>query len=150
MIHLLHLHRAFRPMLPAAVLAFATLLAGAPASAQPISCPPGADTWNEYRMFFGRNGADGTEVVSDADWTRFLAYEVTSRFPSGLSVLEVAGQWRNDAGAIVRERSKLLLVLAPPGDEALGLTEEIMAAYKTHFGQQGVLRTVNSSCVSFH
>lgn len=36
---------------------------------------------------------------------------MTPRFPNGLSVLDVAGQYRDPTGRIGRERTKLLLIV---------------------------------------
>ena len=71
------------------------------------------------------------------------------RLPDGLTVLDAAGQWRGGDGAIVRERSKLLLVLARPAGDAMRLTDEIAAAYESAFGQSSVLRVVTAACASF-
>ena len=87
--------------------------------------------------------------MSEEDWRAFLAEEVTPRFPEGLTVFDAAGQWRDGSGTIVRERTKLLLVLAPPGDDAMQRTDEIADAYKRTFGQSSVLRVVTEACVSF-
>lgn len=133
-----------RSIRAAAALALAI---GAPAHAGD-ACPDGTERLAEYSLFFGR-GKDGTEVVSDDAWTRFLAREVTPRFPDGLTVLDGAGQWRNAAGGIERERSKLLVVIAPPGADALRRTTEIAEAYKRRFGQESVLRAVSTVCASF-
>ena len=75
--------------------------------------------------------------------------EITPRFPDGLSVLDVAGQWRDPSGTMVRERSKLLLILAPSGASEIQRTDEIAQAYKRTFGQEFVLRAVTTACVSF-
>ena len=112
------------------------------------SCPAGTEPFAEYRLFFGRSQGN-VEVVSEEAWRAFLADEVTPRFPDGLTVLNAAGQWREDTGAIVRERTKLLLVLAPPGADAMRRTDEIAEAYKQAFGQSSVLRVVTEACVSF-
>jgi len=112
------------------------------------ACPDGAERFAEYGLFFGRSKG-GEEAVSDEAWTRFLAEEVTPRFPDGLTVLDGAGQWRNAAGAIERERSKLLVVIAPPGADSLRRTREIAEAYKQEFGQESVLRTISTVCASF-
>ena len=64
-------------------------------------------------------------------------------------MLDAAGQWRDGAGTIVRERTKLLLVLAPPGEDAMQRTDEIADAYKRTFDQSSVLRVVTEACVSF-
>ena len=128
-----------------AVVGFAV----APASRADLApCPAGTDRWTEYRLFFGRSKG-GEEVVTDEAWRAFLAEEITPRFPDGLSVLDVAGQWRDPSGTIVRERSKLLLILAPPGTSGMRRTDEIAQAYKRTFGQEFVLRAVTTACVWF-
>ena len=116
--------------------------------AETESCPAGTEPFAEYTLFFGRSQGN-VEVVSEEAWRAFLADEVTPRFPDGLTVLDAAGQWREDTGAIVRERTKLLLVLTPPGADAMRRTDEIAEAYKQAFGQSSVLRVVTKACVSF-
>ena len=130
-----------------AVLAFATA-PGPAAGADVRSCPSGTELHAEYRIFFGRSRGN-EEVVSDAGWREFLANEVTPRFPNGLTVLDAGGQWRDASGTIVRERSKMLLVLAEPGAEGMRLVEEIADTYKRLFGQESVLRIVGTACASF-
>lgn len=135
-------------------LVAAAALAALASAAAPIlgvaaaSCPPSTEPFAEYRLFFGRSQGE-VEVVSQAAWRTFLAEEVTPRFPDGLTVLDAAGQWREGSGTIVRERTKLLLVLAPPGADAMRHTDEIAGAYKRAFGQSSVLRVVTDACVSF-
>ena len=131
-----------------ATLAF-LVIAVAPAShAETPPCPAGTDRFAEYRLFFGRS--QGTvEVVTDAAWRTFLAEEITPRFPDGLTVLDAAGQWRDASGAIVRERSKLVVILAEPGAAAMRRTDEIAQAYKRTFDQEAVLRAVTTACASF-
>ena len=123
--------------------------AAAPAvGADAASCPPGTEPFTEYKLFFGRSQG-GQEVVSEEAWRAFLAADVTPRFPDGLTVLDATGQWREGSGTIMRERTKLLLVLAPPGADAMQRTDEIADAYKRAFSQSSVLRVVTEACVSF-
>jgi len=136
-----------RVIATAALAALAFAAAPAPA-VDAVPCPPGTEPFAEYRFFFGRSQGD-VEVVSEEAWRSFLAEEVTPRFPDGLTVIDGAGQWRDGTGTIVRERSKLLLVLAPPGGDAMHRTDEIAEAYKHAFGQSSVLRVVTPACVSF-
>ena len=110
-------------------------------------CPEGSDRYAEYQLFLGRSTGAGGEV-SDEQWAAFLAEAVTPRFPDGLTVLDAAGQWRDGAGAIQRERSKLLWILAPPGDEARRLIDEISEEYERRFNQESVLRILGSACAS--
>ncbi|CAI8030397.1 hypothetical protein GBAR_LOCUS17244 [Geodia barretti] len=113
-----------------------------------LECEDGGEQWKEYRLFLGRNVGD-IEVVSDADWDAFLADIVTPRFPDGLSALDVAGQWRGEDGNIERERSKMLLILAPPDTSPLDQLNEVSAEYKRRFSQDAVLRVVTEACVAF-
>lgn len=128
-----------------AVLIFLPVTASR-AEAQP--CPLGFERLAEYRMFFGRSRPGGG-AVSDEEWKDFLAAEVTSRFPDGLTVVDASGQWRDSKGAVGREGAKLLIVLAEPGPDAVQRTEEIAEAYKRAFDQQSVLRAAEIVCAAF-
>jgi hypothetical protein len=100
-------------------------------------------------LLFGRAVA-GKRAVSGAAWARFVARELTPRFPDGMTITDAAGQWRNPrTGTIVREASKHVeIVLAGnAGDEAL--LDQAAAAYKREFHQQSVGIIVRPACVSF-
>ena len=128
------------------ILALLPLLA---ACATP-SCPPGMQAATLAEGYFGRN-AQGTEVVDDAAWTRFMDEVVTPAFPDGLTVLDGAGQWRGRTGVVARERSKVL-VLALPGAAAAAATTRlapVIAAYRRRFGQESVMVTTTGACLSF-
>ena len=102
----------------------------------------------KYELFMGRNSQSG-EVVDDAAWAKFLEDTVTPRFPDGLTVLDAQGQWRDSEGLVQKERSKLLVVLAPPGDDGMRLISEVSDEYKRRFNQESVLRVESDACVSF-
>lgn len=126
-----HRRAAFAPV----ALAVAALVLIACSGDGNEPCPDGSDRYAEYQLFFGRNTPGGGEV-SDEAWAAFLTGTVTPRFPAGLTVLDAGGQWRDDAGAIQRERSKVLWILAAPGAETLRLIDEISAGYEQRFGQE--------------
>ena len=142
-----------RYFLPVALLACLILAIATAACVEPeaddADCPEGSESWVEYRVFMGRS-AGGVEAVSDEAWAAFLADVVTPRFPDGLTVLDASGQWRNSDGAIERERSKVLLVMAPPEADSLRLINEISDEYKQRFNQEAVLQAVTDACVSFY
>ncbi len=96
----------------------------------------------------GRGGADG-EVVDDAAWRAFLADTATPRFPAGLTVLDAYGQWRTPEGPIRRERSKVLVILAPQGEEQMSLITEISDEYNSRFGQEATIQVTSEACVAF-
>ena len=135
-------------ILGAAALGLLSHLAAPGPRADAPPCPTGTERFAEYRLFFGRS-RDGVEVVTDAQWHAFLAEEITPRFPDGLTVVDAAGQWRGPSGTIERERTKMLIVLAAPGEEGMRRTDEIAEAYKRTFGQESVLRVVGTACASF-
>lgn len=129
-------------------LALAVFMASACSEIGTSPCPDGSESWAEYQVFMGRSNQSG-EVVDDAAWDAFLGDTVTPRFPDGLTVLDARGQWRDSGGTIHKERSKVLIILAPPGDEGMGLIDEISDEYKSRFGQESVLQVVDETCVSF-
>jgi Protein of unknown function (DUF3574) len=99
-------------------------------------------------LFFGLRKPNGTEVQR-AEFQRFLNREVTPRFPEGFTLLSGNGQFKNARGAILQERSHLLILLYPV--EAIGnqKIEQIRKAYVKAFQQQSVLRADNLSCAAF-
>ena len=132
----------------AVLTCLALVLASLASCADAPPCPDQSERFVRYELFMGRSGPDG-EVVDDAAWESFLEDAVTARFPDGLTVLDARGQWRDSAGLLQRERSKLLVILAPPGDGPAALVGEISNGYKRRFGQESVLRVVSEACVSF-
>ncbi len=140
-------HWCFRLAAVTVILA-AGHLPGTRVYADVEGCPAGTGQFTEYRLYFGRNQADA-EVVSDKAWNAFLANEITPRFPAGLTVLDAAGQWRDSAGSIIREKSKLVVILTGVDDAGLLRTDQIVQAYKDMFAQEAVLRTVATVCASF-
>lgn len=112
-------------------------------------CPPGSDLFVEYQLFMGRGGGGG-EVVSDDDWDDFLASSVTPRFPDGLTVVDGFGQWRDGAGQIQQERSKVLILYATGDESSLSADiDAISSEFERRFNQESVLRVVDTACVSF-
>lgn len=100
-------------------------------------------------LYFGRNIAD-RPPVSEVEWADFLDTEVTPRFPAGFTVTDGSGQWYDDEQhAVVRESSKLLLIILPRSANSLGKLDAIADSYKLRFHQQAVGQTVVESCAAF-
>jgi hypothetical protein len=117
--------------------------------AQPLECRGAQKPQLVAELLFGRKiGAQG--YVSEGAWRRFVAREITPRFPDGLTILEGRGQWR-DAGTkrIVREPSKVVLIAMPGQAEDHDRLNEIAEAYKKLFHQESVGIIVRQACVSF-
>ena len=99
-----------RRSLVGGVLTALVVLGMAPATSA-AECRAPLEPWTEIDLYFGRNISSGG-IVSEKQFRQFLAEVVTPRFPDGLSVLDVAGQFRGSNGVIVREPSKLLVLRA--------------------------------------
>ena len=120
----------------------------AEAAAAAPRCPAGLRPATTAEVFFGQDIAGGGEV-SDADWRGFLSAEVSPRFPDGLTVADVYGQWRGPKGSFVREPSKaLFIVLGHRGDDQRRLAL-VRDAYKRQFRQNSVLLVEERACVGF-
>ena len=88
--------------------------------------------------------------MSEAQWRDFLDKEVTPRFPDGLSVLDVYGQWQGkNETAPERLRSKLLVIDYPDNAENRAKIDAIGAAWKQRIGDELVLKVTEPADVSF-
>ena len=107
--------------------------------------------WVETRLYFGLGPAGHLDQgVSETQWREFLDKEVTPRFPDGLSVLDVYGQWQGkNESAPERLRSKLLVIDFPDNPENRAKIEAIRAAWKQRTGDQSVMRVTQPADVSF-
>ena len=116
-----------------------------------LNHPASASNWVDTRLYFGLGPADHqTKGVSEQAWRDFLDHEVTPRFPSGLSVLEVYGQWQGkQQTAPDRERSKLLVIDYPDTFENEANIDAIRIAWKKRTGAQSVLKVTQPAKVSF-
>jgi hypothetical protein len=129
------------------------LLAGATndvtAQTSSLSCHGAQQPKLVAQLLFGRDIGNRTGV-SEAAWQHFVAHEITPRFPDGLTVVAATGQWRNPVSRrIVREPSKLVIIVLPgnSGDQARLVA--IVDAYKRRFRQQSVGVILQSACTSF-
>lgn len=115
----------------------------------PTAAPQIGDRFVRTELFFGteRPGPD----VTDAEFQRFVNRIVTPRFPDGLTQYDALGQFRDSSGRIVKERSKVLILLYPQADAgpSSGRVEEIRDLYEKAFDQESVLRSDSVDLVSF-
>jgi hypothetical protein len=118
------------------------------AGLMPLTCGPGLMQMTQAQLFFGRD-IERRAMVSDEQWRDFLDQEVTPRFTDGFSVSDVAGQYRDQSGAVVREPSKQLLIFMrnPTADEPK--LNAIRDAYKRRFNQESVLLVQSPVCAGF-
>jgi hypothetical protein len=126
-----------RVLLAAALLALAACTPPpahtvAPACAAPLKPALQVD------LYFGE--------IGDREWAAFLDQEVTPRFPDGLSVLDVRGQYRNQQGTIAHERSRLLVIVVFDAPAHAGRVQAIVDGFTRRYRQESVLRVERPVC----
>uniref|UniRef100_E6QJ14 Putative secreted protein n=1 Tax=mine drainage metagenome TaxID=410659 RepID=E6QJ14_9ZZZZ len=90
------------------------------------------------------------KTVTDGEWMAFLDREATPRFPDGLSVQDVYGQWKGAHDvAPNRGRSKVLIIDYPETAANEARIDAIRAAWKQQTGEQSVLKVTVPAQVSF-
>jgi hypothetical protein len=112
------------------------------------ACPAGQESVRTAQLFFGRN-VGAKPAVTQADFQRFVDQELTPRFPDGLTVMEGGGQWRGSENQLIREASKVVLIVLPARGDAPQKIDAVRAAYKKQFNQESVLLITQPACVSF-
>jgi Protein of unknown function (DUF3574) len=107
--------------------------------------------WVDTKLYFGLGPADDpAKGISESAWRSFLDKEVTTRFPDGLSVIDVFGQWQGKTETTPeRIRTKLLIIDYPDSDENRNKIEAIRSAWKKLTGDQSVMRVTEPADVSF-
>jgi hypothetical protein len=151
-----------RPAWPIVVLALALAgcahqpVASSPASVAPTlsgdAAHPGQTKgWVDTKLYFGLGPVEPAgKSVSESQWRDFLDKEVTPRFPAGLSVVDVYGQWQGkNQHAPERLRSKMLIIDYPDIQENRDKIEAIRTDWKQRTGDQSVLRVTEPVDVSF-
>lgn len=99
-------------------------------------------------LFFGRDRVNGAPV-SDAEWQGFVDTSVTPRFQDGLTMFDVDGQYLMDDGTLVRENSKVIILIHDGGASSSRDIDTIREEYKRQFSQESVLRMDSTACVDF-
>jgi hypothetical protein len=113
--------------------------------------PAQTQGWVDTKLYFGLGiVGDESHGISEQRWREFLDAQVTPRFPDGLSVVDVYGQWQGKGQtAPERLRSKMLVIDYPDTPENRAKVEAIRAAWKQLTGDQSVLRVTQPAEVSF-
>ena len=135
-------------VLAVCLLGVSVLILAACQSTSEFRCPEGLQGVVRYELYFGLDHADGRSVSAE-EWDDFVADTITPRFPQGLSMFDVRGQWQRPDGIIERENTKMVMLAHPPPTEAgMILVDEIAREYQRRFGQDPVFRAVSQNqCV---
>lgn len=119
----------------------------------PVHAP--ASEWLRAELYFGVGAVSANGAEADADahekrWREFLDREVTPRFPDGLSVYDIYGQWHSQRHTdIERLHSKELMMLYRDTPQHKADIEAIRSAWKKETGDESVLLVTQPAEVSF-
>jgi len=117
--------------------------------------PDATKNWVRTELYFGLGvisdqGEEANAAVNEKRWREFLDREVTPRFPDGLSVFDIYGQWRTQGQShIERLHSKVVMLLHADAPKQRADIDAIRAAWKKETGDLSVLRVTQPADVSF-
>jgi hypothetical protein len=120
-------------------------LAGCVSASKPAGCPAGQAPLRTAQLFLG---SGKPAVLTDGDLRRFVDQEVTPRFPDGVTVVDGGGQWKGSENRMIREASKVVLVVLPTAGDRQGKVEAVRTAYRTRFKQEPVVVLPPPACVT--
>ncbi|MBN1270126.1 MAG: DUF3574 domain-containing protein [Kiritimatiellae bacterium] len=98
-------------------------------------------------LYFGLSKPDG--LVTEEEFQSFVDDFVTPRFEEGLTILNADGQYMGEVRDLVKEKSKVVILIHEDTPQASKTIEFIRAAYRRRFQQESVLRTTERVEVSF-
>lgn len=101
-------------------------------------------------LVFGLSRPDGG-TVSEEEWISFVDTYITPEFKEGLTIVDSDGQWMMESGEVIKEDSKILILLYDneSSAEVDDSIEKIKETYKKMFNQEAVLRITSAAGVSF-
>lgn len=99
-------------------------------------------------LYFGLSKPGG-KTVSEAEWQQFLNRVITPRFKDGLTVMDANGQYLNNSGKLIKERTKLIILVYETNPSKNQMVQETISSYKKTFHQEAVLRVTSNVKVSF-
>jgi hypothetical protein len=137
--------------LPSLVVVCLNLATAVPIVAQTLeaSCSGTQHPRLVAELLFGRD-VGRRLAVSESAWSRFVARELTPRFPDGLTVIDAIGQWRDPAsGQIVHEPAKKVEIVMPGNGDDQERLAAAVKTYKKEFHQRSVGVIVRPACVAF-
>ncbi len=89
-------------------------------------------------IYCGRNIPAGGEV-SEEQFAAFLETDVTPAFPAGLTAYDAYGQMQTSEGKIVKQKTKVLLLVHDNSKSSLDAIHKIAASYRSKFGNPQVM-----------
>jgi hypothetical protein len=89
-------------------------------------------------VYCGRNIPAGGEVTEE-QFAAFLETDVTPAFPAGLTAYDAYGQMQTAEGKIVKQKTKVLLLVHDNSKTSVDAIHKIVASYRSKFGNPQVM-----------
>jgi len=92
----------------------------------------GSGGWVKTELYLGGT-QQGGQIVSEADWSTFLAKVVTPAFPRGLTVYDAYGQIQQADGKIRRQTTRVVVIVLPRHPNQEASVSSVIHAYQRQF-----------------
>lgn len=93
----------------------------------------------QTELFFGLSKPDGTNVTEE-EWNKFVGDYIAPRFEDGFTVVDARGQWLDNNNKIVKENTKLVILIYKRSHDLDSSINNLIDNYKRLFHQEFVLR----------
>lgn len=123
------------------------LALGGCATVQTATCPMGQSRVRTAEVYFNR-APGGRLGVSEAAFRRFVADELTPRFPQGLTVLDGGPQWRGKANQALHDAAKVALIALPGDRDPSSQLEAVRGAYHSRFQLDSTVKIGDPVCAA--
>jgi hypothetical protein len=94
--------------------------------------------WVRSEIYFGMSIPSGGKV-SEEQFMSFLEDPVTKAFPGGMTVIDAYGQMEKADGSIVRQETRVVLLVHDGGQPNEQAIADIIGTYRSLFGNPQVM-----------
>lgn len=109
---------------------------------------PDAHAVVRTELFFGLKRDDGS-AVTEEEWDQFVNDAVNVYFPTGFTVIDAEGHYRNADHKPVEERSKVVVIFNDGTWDTLQKFDQLRRLYCQRFGQRSIIRASTAASVTF-
>jgi hypothetical protein len=119
------------------------------AAVDTVAVPTSATKQVVTTIYFGLGIGDKGDVIPPAAWEEFVRKDIADALPAGFTIIDATGRWK-DNDSVVREPSRMLIVIHDGSPLMSRKLDQLRATYKSRFKQESVLRVdTPASLVSF-
>ena len=79
-------------------------------------------------------------MVTEEEWGRFVDDFISPKFTNGFTIVDARGQWMDNGNKVMKENSKLVIIIYQRPDEMDSSINYVIENYKRLFQQSSVLK----------